>query len=259
MSFVINPYRFGGGGGGFTDPTDIAGLDLWLDASDNSTVLDATDTAAADDEAVKTWQDKSGNANHAVQATVSQQPLRMAAEINSLDAVYFNGTDDVMAGTSALTPSQTEAKTMFVVSKFDTGTTAGTGGAVLDLYDGSDVGSAGLVTGEIAYRTNTRTWVSSSPVGTTNPNIITMTQSGSGNIHDVISMWLDGASVTRTSGTDGALAQDLTYEYSVGGVTRASLPFNGKVCEVIVYDSELSTADREAVETYLANKWGITI
>jgi hypothetical protein len=252
---IINPYRFASAG--FTDPTDIAGLDLWLDASDNSTVLDATDTVAADNEAVKTWQDKSGNANHAVQTTVSQQPLRRAAEINSLDAVDFDGINDLMVGGS-LTPRQTDAKTLFAVSKFDTGTTAGTGGTLLDLYNATSVGEAGLVTGEIAYRTNTRTWVSTTPVGTTNPHIITMSQSGSGNLWDVVNMWLDGASVTRTGTTNGVLVDTVAF-YNIGGVARSSLPFNGKICEVIVYDSELSAGDRGDVETHLANKWGITI
>ena len=149
MSFVINPYRFGGGAPPAALP-DIAGLDLWLDASDNSTVLDATDAEASDNEAVKTWQDKSGNANHAVQATVSVQPLRLAAEVNSKDALDFDGTN-YMLGTSDLTPRQDDEKTVFVVCYPDvTGVDFPIN--LYDLWQAQQDGSIGAISVEVAYR-----------------------------------------------------------------------------------------------------------
>ena len=35
-------------------------------------------------------------------------------------------------------------------------------------------------------------------------------------------------------------------------------PWDGLICEFIIYDSALSDADRSAVENYLIAKWGIT-
>lgn len=255
---IINSYRFAAGG--ITDPTDIAGLDLWLDASDNSTVLDATDTAASDDEAVKTWQDKSPNANHAVQSTAAEQPIRRAAEVNGLDALDFDGINDSMVGTSDLTPRQTDAKTAFVVCAPDVN---GSLDYIFNLYDanGQTAGSTGGITGEVAYRINQRTWISFTPCSITSANIISMTQAASGNLHAAVSMWLDGASVTREDGIDGAFV-DRACTYVVGAAydnASDSFGFNGRLCEIIVYDSELSTANRQAVETYLADKWGITL
>ena len=255
---IINSYRFAAAGG-ITDPTNITGCDLWLDASDNSTVLDATDTAASDDEAVKTWQDKSGNANHAVQSTAANQPLRRAAQINGLDALDFDGVFAYMVGTSDLTPRQTSAKTIFLALASDTTVSSDYIFTPYDLVGGT-TGSVGGFTPEIAYRCSGRTWISSSPCSTSGANIITLTQSGSGDIHSVISMWLDGASVTRTGGNDGSLA-DRSCVYIAGGLYSNSQTnaFDGRLCEIIVYDSELSTTDRESVETYLADKWGITL
>ena len=77
-------------------------------------MLDATDAEASDNEAVKTWQDKSGNANHAVQSTVADQPLWLDSEINGKGAIDFDGTN-YMLGTSDLTPRQKDEKTAFVV------------------------------------------------------------------------------------------------------------------------------------------------
>ena len=255
---IINPYRFGGG---FL-PTDITGLDLWLDASDNSTVLDATDTAAADDEAVKTWQDKSGNANHAVQSTAANQPLRRAAEVNGLDALDFDGLNDLMAGTSDLTPRQTDAKTAFCVGYCDELSSSSDRNTLIDLYENttSATGEAGAIHAEISYRCVARTWVSTTPAPQSSASIVTLSHDGQSNIEDAVSMWLDGASITKTSGTGGLLV-DATGTYYIGstGVGTPSQHYNGRLCEIIVYDSELSATDREAVETYLADKWGITL
>ena len=249
----INPYRFVAAD---ISPPDIAGLDLWLDASDNSTVLDATDTAASDNEAVKTWQDKSGNANHAVQATVADQPLWLASEINGNGALDFDGTN-YMLGTSDLPQRQNEEKTVFVVCYPDvTGVDF-----PLNLYDtwatGQTTGSLGAISVEVAYRTSSRTWVSDQAPSTSSANIITLTQASTGNLFAAVSMWLNGAVVTRDSGTDGALISQ-TKPYALGG-SSGTADYNGRLCEVVIYDTELSASDRGDVETYLANKWSVTI
>lgn len=254
---IINPYRFAAAG---FAPTDITGCDLWLDASDNSTVLDATDTAASDDEAVKTWQDKSGNANHAAQSTAANQPLRRAAEVNGLDALDFDGANDYMVGTSDLTPRQTDAKTIFVVCKLDTlavthitytpYNSTSTNGTRGSLAYNSTVGLNYAVLGGFEASTD-------ETVGTASAYIHTYSQSGSGNLHDVMTQWQDGSELTRTSGGDQLLV-DKSCTYDVGAWNNGDFT-NGKMCEIIVYDSELSTANRESVESYLGSKWGVTI
>lgn len=238
-------------------PASIAGLDLWLDASDNSTVLDATDTAASDGEAVKTWQDKSGNDRHVVQDTAARQPVRLAAEINGLDALDFDG-EDWMIGGDWLT--QTAAKSIFIVAKTDT-TGSFANGGLFQVSDAQGTGRGILITAEVAVRCNTYTWISTSTTTSNQAAVVSVTQSGSGNVHDIFSMWLDGASVTRTSGTNGAIA-DAAGNVIIGkndDNDSASSELDGKLCEIIVYDSELSAADREAVENYLGEKWGVTI
>ena len=48
-------------------PTDIAGLQLWLDASDSTTLFqnsDGTTPAIADSDPIGYWGDKSGNGNN---------------------------------------------------------------------------------------------------------------------------------------------------------------------------------------------------
>jgi hypothetical protein len=251
-SFVINPYRFAAAS--TFVPTDISGLVLWLDANEG-VYNDAGTTLATNTQSVQEWHDQSTSGNDVTQTDATLKPAYTIA--SGIAGVEFDGTNDKLVG-SALAVDQVDAKTAFIVAEWQSGLSFNNGGSAMTLYSTSVTGSAGVITGEIAYRTNLRTWVSSTNVGS-GRELVTLAQSGSGNIHSVISMWLNGASVSRTSGTNGALV-NAASTIVIGNGTNTSgfnYPFNGIVHEVIVYDSELSTADREDVEDYLTTKWSL--
>ena len=261
---IINPYRFSTGIPVITDPEEVTGVVGWFDASDNTKVLNGSFSAATDNEEVRVLDDKStlGTIGYFDAAPLANRPLRRAAQVNGLDVIEFDGTNDFMvaaAGSNFDTYSdQTEPMTVFIVSQ-PTTSAAIADGCVLDLYDSTTTGSRGLVTTEIAYRTNGRTWVSDGTAATTcstsAPSVITLSQSGAGNVEDVISMWLDGNSVARDSGGDGALvATSAAHRLGSLGTTYY---FDGYVCEIVMYDNELSDTDRQSVENYLIDKWGI--
>lgn len=81
-------------------PTNLTGLQCWLDASDSTTLFDAGSGGSlpANGGAIGRWLDKAG-ANHATDvvdgsgATIStQRPTRVASAQNGLDAINFGGT-----------------------------------------------------------------------------------------------------------------------------------------------------------------------
>jgi hypothetical protein len=76
-------------------PLDLDGLELWLDASDASTVLEASSDPAEDGDVVSQWSDKSSNARHAV-ATTTQRPTYRANGRNGRGTIEFNGTSNFM-------------------------------------------------------------------------------------------------------------------------------------------------------------------
>jgi hypothetical protein len=267
---ILNPYRYAAAAS-ITDPDDVTGCVGWYDASDSASLLDqvVAGSPVADGAAVEVFEDKSalGTIRDFWQTSATLKPLRRAAQINGLDVLEFDGINDFMdlaggTGNSLFQYStQAEAKTVFVVSQPITAATLA-GSSSVQLYKSSNTGSGGLITGEIAYRANARTFVSAATPDTTcsitAPSIITLSQSGSGTIQSVISMWLDGASVPRDTGGNGLLvAEDVITE--LGGFSLGGFYFDGYICEVIFYDNELSASDRASVEAYLANKWGVTI
>src|SRR5262245_40569463 len=77
-------------------------LQLWLDASDPTTILDNSGNSVASGlftGTVKTWLDKSGNGNNAVQNTVSQQFSYSAGALNGHGIVNaLRTSNQAMAG-----------------------------------------------------------------------------------------------------------------------------------------------------------------
>ena len=245
-------------------PDDLSGLQLWLDAADANTLYDATTggSLVAADGGVARWEDKSGEANHVTQSTSGDRPLLKAAQINNLNAAEFNGTSHWLSTSQTITDSQ--SRTVFAVAKRADNNSVGT------------VARFGPVSGAIA---NTNLWLcrygtSANPhVGGearfTNQDLSAGLPAGWTNAH--VSCWsqnsstrnltylLNGSSLSIT----GNPPQEQTdfEQMSIGVFNAASATpqyFAGLIGELIVYNQELSSTDRQSVTDYLIAKWGIT-
>jgi hypothetical protein len=80
------------------DPTTYANLSAWWDAN-NLSYADATPI----DDASAMFTDRSSNANHCKQATSGARPLLKTSIINSKKVVRFDGANDQLSATSAIT------------------------------------------------------------------------------------------------------------------------------------------------------------
>lgn len=215
--------------GGFS-PADIAGLQLWLDAADESTITESGG-------AVSQWDDKSGNGNHVVQATAASQPTTGTHTLNGLNTLYNDGGDFMLTG-SALSLS---GFTTFAVFEHI---------AENGMFFGTDLNTA--------Y----------GPVYELGNN-----GSGAGSNIGSTSIYVNGTLLTSTTRNDIYSAvnaqSNVTSTIADGTITRKISPFawpnsatvtaEQKMAEFLVYDSALSTVDRESVEAHLAAKWGITL
>ena len=226
---------------GAFSPTDISGLQLWLDADDSETITLNGST-------VSQWDDKSGNDYHVSQSTASYQPTYTASALNSKSVVSFDGSNDVLRNNSVTPVSGSSSRTVFVVYNV----TGGAGNGVFTL--GNTLNSAArqfVCTREIAIRCFGVTRV--------------FTESNDGTTYMIVTYMLDG-----TTGNDLAAFKNgsaLTVQSATNGATTLNtaagieIPNDGvsgtNIAEILVYDSALSTSDRESVESYLSTKWGI--
>jgi len=249
MSITTTPYGF--------NPSLTSGLVLWLDASDTASVIQSGAT-------ITQWIDKSTSA---LTATAVNNPTLVANIQNGFPGIsfdgstqYFNLGNNLNMGTNQLY--------IFVVSKFNStadgaiigkslyGSQAAryslvrSGGTMVPLVEGSGgaVNNSGLNSDtSTSARLLNMVWDRSN---------IYLYQNGS----SVFSVGLSDSS-NLTNGDSLLIG---AYQNGSGGTPPvAGLYMNGYIHEILMYStstaSPLGEITRQQIESYLAQKWGLTL
>jgi len=192
------------------------------------------------------------------QATSTYQPTYVTNQINGEPAVRFDGVDDYLQGTFASLPTGADERNLFIVGKDSRGTgyspTLSYGGHTSGAdwehgfhynSDNAYLGVYGHVVG-CAYT-----------AGSFSVQVVGVPSGGTSSSD--IFFRIDGASQTAT--TLAGSAQTLNTGSSdvlLGTNIDKSVWLQGDVAEVLLYGA-LTTAEREGIEYYLGQKYGITI
>jgi hypothetical protein len=235
------------------DPLTL-GPELWLKA-------DAL--ALADNDAVASWTDSSGNGNHATNVSGSQQPTYKTNIVNSLPVVRFDGTADHLYLSGFM--ASAIAGEAVVVKKVVTDPAPSI--ARSGLWDWDGVGGAGFATHH-PYTDGTiyETWGNTAQQNLGNPT----PSLAAWHIYDVMSKsgqmkaWLNGdnfATVgTNTVSFPGAGANAGSFGRSVNNAGGGTAYFlEGDIAEMLWFDYELTTTQRNNLKGYLADKYAITV
>ena len=239
---------------GTFDPSSISGLELWLDADDSSTITLNGST-------VSQWDDKSGNNYHVTQSTASYQPTYNTAQLNGKNVVTFDGNDDhILNDSVASVASGNDVPiTMFVVFKQlslgnnEYGVVFGSSSSIQPLF--CMMTNSSQLAAQQRTDAGTLTAAYSSVSSTSAYRVQSIVLSSSN-----LTVFNNGTSVASSSFSP---AQTTLNTFTLG-TWRRSGSMNGiaflrcDMAEVIIYNSALSTSDRESVESYLSTKWGIS-
>jgi hypothetical protein len=208
-------------------------------------------TPPASGATVSTWNDKSGNGKNAT-ATGTSTYI-------SGGGVNFTGSSYFLNQTFAMNLSQ---RSIFVV--FQETTTSYSAGVIVFIptpNTGDDSGSTSGMTCEIGFPDNL--WFYGNNDGY---------RSMIGGSHPLPkAIYHDSMNGTTGSGyLNGTNATNVTAGYTAttcsgyalggrwqGGSMSASYRQNGVIYEILVYNSALTTSQRQQVEGYLAHKWGL--
>lgn len=224
-------------------PASIAGLQLWLDASQI--------VGLNDGDAVATWSDLSGNGNHATQATVSKRPTYQTNEQNGLPVVLGDGVDDFLECASTVFP--TTDFTIYAVLNNVSGT-----GANYRAFGSADVGGVnGFCLISFTASAQDYLVLRNGSAGTD----IALTGTFSANTPYIYRFTVGGAAseifVNNTSrgtssrvllGTSGVPFQVFSYG---PGIQCGNIKF----CELIGYTGVHTAGQQALVEAYLNAKW----
>ena len=227
-------------------PTDLPvknGLNLWLDAADDTTFSYSSGTV------VSQWRDKSGLNNHVSQATVANQPSRSTTK-NSRKTLVFDGGDTLFNSGNVFPSNTTNYTKIAVVYQTSTATTGNVIGS-RSTTSGSNYGHT-IYFGGLNFRMwhDTDIVTSNISLSLNTLGIISATYVNSSGLGSV---FLNGTA----SGTGTAANRNIVRDIEIGGLFGGN-NFTGEICEALVFSRVLSATELKQVHTYLGQKWGIS-
>lgn len=210
---------------------------LWLDAADSSTLT-------LDSGSVSQWSDKSGNGRHATRSSTTR-PTLSDNTLNGLDEIAFNGSSQYMDITNGM-PLSTNMTVFEVFRRSSSGIISmSLGGTVVS----SPPYAVQWWTDNVAYSALSTTEFSTHGTASTATGVfITSLLRNDSNV----TLWRGGSMVGTAQTAPTLTCASFGY---VG--RRGSNYHNGRIAEIIVISSALSTDDRQKIEGYLAHKWGL--
>ena len=230
------------------NPASFSALKLWLDASDSSTITHSSN-------AVSQWNDKSGNNNHATQATSSNKPSTNTSSQNGLNVLDFS--DDFMV--SAVNIDRSTLPYLSIFAVFASKSASGDG-----CLFGADNGGWDRTALLNFDSSASHKWGISNAGGTT---AFSSSRTPDLNYH-ILSIGLDtGVSNGSFVSLDGETPTSFTESAGSAGFNttaigalrpdNGSYPMQGYLAEMIFIGSVVSDSERRELEGYLAHKWGL--
>jgi hypothetical protein len=218
--------------------TTISGLQLWLDGSDPS----GSGVKPTDGYVVTTWKDKSGKGRDG-----SAPGTQRATYSLSSNGLIFTGSQAY----STTISSSISAQTGFAVVSYNT--TNKINIISVNRTSGTTPGIQQIINNNVLQL---------QPYGSSSANV----SGGTGTqntpfIYDYTFSTVCGSSIyangTNTATSSTAVTLTGSGTINIGGYNNTSDAFSGTMFEVMLYDSILSTGQRQQVEGYLARKWGL--
>jgi len=215
-------------------PTSLPGLQLWLDGADKSSMSLVNGTN------VQQWNDKSGQGNN---ASATTQSVYSSAS----GGLVFTGTQTYFTPLASQMPNQT----VFSVIAYS-------GTSTMDIVSVSNITGIGglqqtISGGTLGLKSYTGSSILTGTTATENLRFLyDYTFSTSGPSYG----YSNGIQVSSTL---SAYPLSGTGTVNIGGYNGGGTgkePYFGVMSELLIYNTVLSTAQRQQVETYLSQKWG---
>ena len=232
-------------------PLRIPGCKLWYDAADITSMFSDTGgtTQITQGGTIARWNDKSGNNNYLQQATAGSRPVYQNTPGN-YNGVYFVNTPIQMTTINNSPVTGNSSRTIFLIQQAGSITRVGTGPHTTT----SPPNTFGIDNNTPI----TTLWCPYVYAGADNTIAVSITA--------LAEIWVYyDASVSQIGGNynfSTAQTQSTTLNTSAtpwyfGLRPDTAGSVNSYICEFIMYDTFLTTAQRQQVEGYLAWKWGL--
>ena len=229
-------------------PTQISGCSLWLDGADpaGNGVIPAIGASIA------TWADKSGQNQTITQSTTGNQALYTAG-----GGLTFTSGMQYPLNTSVFMNIFSIAYTIFVVEKRAT--------SGLGFFIGNNAGGGGPL--YLGYNANTAMRFTLAQVVDLDYTVPAYSGSDATEPTRIWACrWFGSAANLRDIGLNGQitplsqafnLAPSFSGNQTIGGCVYGN--YVGKMYEMIIFNRAISNSEKQQVESYLAQKWRLSL
>jgi hypothetical protein len=199
---------------------------------------------------VSEWDDISSNGNNATQSTGANQPAFIAGAMNNMPAMRFDGSSSYLSlPTSTSLGIQSHAYEMFIVAR--------TSSSDIQFLMG------GNTMEQFEYHLNGAVGARFIPTSSTYLDVGTVGAYTDGKPHIFAARASATGGAVRVDGVDGGtttatITSSSANQLQLGTRADGTYRFNGDIAEVLIYDTVLTSAQRDSVEKYLADRYGIT-
>jgi hypothetical protein len=237
-------------------PLSIPGLQLWLDAADPN----GNSNVPSNGSTISTWVDKSTNSRNAISTGTNTY---VTSRLNGLPGIRFSDNAVNRHYFTSLIPANTfnDSISVFIIYE----ATQGQNNAYCSPVNRMASGGREPILNLIFYIRTTYGGFYPYPTADThiNPTLVNI-QYNSSTEPLVMRDFINGGDVILvpvwSAGTlaTGINADSFGSNILIGGDREGGF-LNGLVYEVLVYNTKLSSDQRQSVEGYLAQKWGISL
>jgi len=233
-------------------PTQIGGCALWLDGADPA----GTGIVPAQDSQIGTWVDKSGNSRSmTVQGNSAYITYK---KVNGINSVWFNNpsaNNAYMKNTSFQVIQNGTVFMVFVPLAYSATWNF--------LWSWNPTASSYLLPGMRIQQNNSNlqfylTWFGANNYGTVNNGVTYLSYFDWTNTSGTPLNWSINGTIPPTAGTIGSVINNTSVTEFDLGADLGGVYGNMYLSEMIIYNSVISSTQRQQVESYLAAKWGLT-
>ncbi len=226
---------------------DILNPVAWYDATDVATILQSSGN-------VSEWKSKIGT-SHMLQATSTKQPITGIKQINGLNTIAFDGTDDALK--TAISPFGSSIQNAMIMGAINIGTISA---STLFSLSGTAVDA-------------TKRWQTHAPysdgniyfdcAGASGGNRLQIASGWSANQNKLLGFYCSTTDNVQQIWESGKLIKGDTTGHVITTDSGIALGHNGAddfdnctMGEIVILNGVVSNQNRQVLEGYLAHKWG---
>ncbi|MEM6602522.1 MAG: LamG-like jellyroll fold domain-containing protein [Pseudomonadota bacterium] len=212
----------------------------WYDASDIDSITHTSNS-------VSQWNDKSGNNNHAIQATSESRPLTNTDKQNNFNVLTFDGVNDFLSLPAGAINILGGAYTVIAVARDNTTVNR----RIVNFANSGTIAGLRYKTGAgtVEFSSGSFNGVSGSGFTRSDYNVIVGRREGT-----TLGVSVNGgAEVTNSLATDAMATSGAIGRFSESNAD----PLSGTIGEIIIYNRSLTPSEISAIVSSLKKKWGI--